>query len=277
MIKYLIQTSSLSDSFLESYCHHFDKLNINPIGFGILPFTTEITGLDDLVIHEEDKLVLFGSTKLVEIIKKATSISELLPQANFSNELLSKFKRGIFHDKARFDQGYCIYQDLPMLNSDAEIYPLREALYQSFPEHMFVKPTDDLKYFNAGVIHAYETLNEYIHKTWHHVNYLDCNVLIASTKHIEIEYRFFVVGGKVISGSSYLEQGKHKQTLVTDKNVLAVAQTYANMYHPNDVAFGMDLAVVDGRYRIVEYNCFNYCGIYKTEYDKVLLSLADIL
>ena len=80
--------------------------------------------------------------------------------------------------------------------------------------------------------------------------------------------------GKIATASIY----KIGNTVLYDDKVDSDAYDYCykmiDLFQLND-AFVMDICMVDGKYKIVECGCINCAGFYKSDLQKLLMTLED--
>lgn len=262
-IKWLVQDTDRMFRIVENDFISLKKLGFEVIPFGTIPFTNLITGLENL--SPEDDYILRCGTKVISLLEN--NMVE-----NVSQELLSKLKKGISHETLYFDQAYYTNLDLPMLNEKPEILDIKDNLYLSFDTDKFVKPTTDMKAFNAGILEAGLPLKNYIENGFHRNNYMDEQVLIGKCIHISGEYRFICIGNEIVGASRYQQNGR----LVTNKDipqdVYDKAIEYSKLYHPADI-FTMDLCETNDGIKIVEYNCWNCSGLYDMDVDNLFTNI----
>lgn len=204
---------------------------------------------------------------MLNILKAAKSISDVIEdptefQIKNSDILLKKLINGLFYDFDAFDQKVCGKLEFPLLNSNADYLPLKDNLDTVFDTDKFIKPTRDLKAFDAGILKAGDTMANYIKNISRQRFYLEEDIVVAPIRTIWNEYRFFVVDGVVVSGSAYRVNTIPKESMEVPDRFFEKAQEYANMYAPHDI-YTLDLAWCDDdSVSIIEYNCFNCSGVY---------------
>lgn len=94
------------------------------------------------------------------------------------------------------------------------------------------------------------------------------------------EFRFFIVDGKVISGTSYATYGGRWITLSQQKSippgVLDLATKVANFQWQPDSCYTVDIGIQrDRKVGIIEFNSFCSAGVYHADMDAVLKAVAD--
>jgi hypothetical protein len=256
---WLVQITSRHDDSIRQEVDALNNLEYAWKDFGVIPFTTEVTGLEE----PHTNFVVRGGTKILSMITDNPDFW---------------MKDGVFYDVDKFDQNQYLSLGLPLLNADAECYNLREFPYLKFDDARFVKPSKDLKAFTAGVLEADQSVQEYIGTQMHQPHALDETVVIASLKDVVDEYRFFVLGDQVIGGSQYRVNKQLRYTALTSSaehvSVQSIASEYARLYQPAEV-FTMDICKTNNSYQIIEYNCFNASGLYASDVEKVFATISD--
>lgn len=276
-----VQSSGLNTG--DSEVRIIDGLQAANIGFtdfGVVPFTNEITGLDDIT----ESGFLHCSTKVLRILTDETVyISEVFPNlhSNDAHRLYDTLKRGIFYDVRKFDQAYYLnVVGRSLLNFDAAVAEAADVLDRSLDHDVFMKPTSDLKLFKGGVVPAGKTLRQFVSESTLDVSFdaevsKGATVLYAPLKEIVSEYRFFIVNGDVITGSQYMDRGTVKYAGFIPADFFRAAHAFARVYEPAK-AFTMDLCKTsDGEISIVEYNCVNCSGLYHANIQALAESLSS--
>ena len=132
---------------------------------------------------------------------------------------------------------------------------------------MFARPCEDLKAFNGQVFEAQalmdwqKSIAEGEKSTRALQLTSDTMVVIAQPKFLYREWRFFVVGGKVITGSQYRDAYGRKDDANVDKDVWDYTQKMVDKWQPGD-CFVLDIAATDAGLKVIEVNCFNGSGVY---------------
>lgn len=291
---WLIEHPGEKNHFVEAELNSLDKLGKNHLVFKMPYFTTWISPLEKICQNENvDNFIMRCGTTALFNIYQTENFSEwfhpeetivhnqaIIEKADF---WLAKIKQSIFYDVNNFDQKNYQNLGLPLLNDDSEFVMLSqpENLQLSFDDFRFIKPTRDLKAFNAGVLNAGETIEQFLNSQTHDGSYEQETLMISSAKNVMDEYRFFVAGDKVIASSQY----RHDKQLeyraldnsVEHQKVLAVAHEYAKLYAPAEI-FVMDIAREDNnRYSIIEYNSFNCAGLYAANHQAVINEVEGYL
>lgn len=92
---------------------------------------------------------------------------------------------------------------------------------------------------------------------------------------IEAEYRCWVVGDKVVEMSQYMDRGQYlKQRIDPSDPLWHSAQLLTEVFMPADCCV-MDVAVVDGVVKFLEFNSIHSSGWYAADINTVLRALVD--
>ena len=281
--KWIIQDVNLTVSQMykkfDALSHMGEKIS----GVGVIKNYDYVSGLEDAIEEDIDtKYILLTGVKVLNLIEKAKTISDVVNfptdwQVENGDRILEELKNGFYYDYGKFDQAYYGTLDLPLLNNKSDYISLNDNLKTSFSVDKFVKPSRDLKAFDAGILKANETVETYLKSKSKQRFYLDEKLVVADVITMCDEYRFFVIDGKVSSGSAYRVNGVVGVSLIVPYDVQEKADEYAKLYQPADV-FTMDLArLKDGSIKIIEYNCFNCSGVYLNDLVKTYSDLKDYI
>jgi hypothetical protein len=148
-------------------------------------------------------------------------------------------------------------------------------------DSFFIRPTEDRKIFAGQIVTQDEFDVWYVNtKNAHRDGYTtltpDTEVIVSEVKNIHSEWRFFVVDGKIVTGSLYKRYGiLYQEPLLHGDAVLPYAQEMVDKWQP-DRAFVIDIALTDDGYKIIEYNCMNSCGFYKCDVGKIVTAIEEM-
>ena len=141
------------------------------------------------------------------------------------------------------------------------------------PIQFFSRPFEDSKMFNGKVFNSIEFINMLglINR-----KYLNEFVIISSIVYdIVSEYRFFIVGGKIITYSQYKMNNIFHANKLVDNRIIEFAESMIKLGIPNN-AFVMDICELrNGDLKVVETNTINSSGFYDIEIDKLVMSIED--
>ena len=180
---------------------------------------------------------------------------------------------GIFFDPDLFR--YVAFQrgwDELMLSRDAVVVDVEAASRQiTRLGKAFVRPDEDSKSFDGGVHDAASF--DAIVGTLRAKDLLPLAVIVAPAVKIEAEWRTFVVDGDVVAASSYRVDGKANIDAYVPPEVIDLAFEAAGRWQP-DTVFCLDVARSEGRYGVIEANCFNASRFYGANAETILAAVS---
>lgn len=216
------------------------------------------------------------------VVKKGqyTESLDIIPYGSTELVKLAMVKKwtGVFRNNNFYGSAWCqnrddmLNNDIVRLYSDEIAYHLKDDPndklffirpdkgYKSFTG-MTASKTDILGFVASGVIGKYDLPT-------------DETMTISSHKHILSETRWFVVNGKVISGSAYRVRGQAVSIPDNSDSNLAEAQRMADVWLPHKTCV-MDLAETDEGTKVIEFNTFNSSGFYSHDISKVVKAVID--
>lgn len=166
-----------------------------------------------------------------------------------------------------------------MLNHDARIQALKDV----HPEEpiLFFRPVDDLKRFSGKVLGRDEFT------AWRdallanpgegHMSSLrgEDLVVVATPKTLYAEYRFQVIDGTVVTGSSYKRGNQPYFTDQIDDSIHRFAQARADSWCPNR-GFCLDIADTPNGLKVVEINAINSSSFYACDIGKFIQAINSL-
>jgi len=167
-----------------------------------------------------------------------------------------------------------------MLNSDAKIGTFDKLIPPSY--EFFIRPVKDSKSFSGQVMNLAEfeewrdkviAVNEF--KDSHMTLRIDDKILVAPLKEIYVEYRFFVIDGKVITQSEYKRGNYIKSNARVDQYVIDFAQKMVELWQPNR-AFDLDIAETNQGLKVLEINAINAAGFYHCDMGKFVHAINSM-
>jgi hypothetical protein len=219
----------------------------------VIPFSHELEPKPEV----ENPIVVMGSTTLVKIAKS-----------------YGWGPGGWFNENFTFEK-WREHWGNHLLNADSKVCRFEDI---NLTECSFIRPVDDLKSFSGMLVYPAE-FAEWQQKICRYDDGTitkDTLVTVAKPKIIRTEFRFFVVKGKVITGSIY----KIGSMVLSDANVDQCfydwAQARVDEWQPDD-AFVIDLANTPNGIKIVEINNLNSAGFYKINVGKLVAAIEELL
>ncbi len=258
-MKYVIQHNLINTDQVEEIRQVVINHNLPHVFVSIIPFTREII-CDELL--DGVNYIQYGSTTL-------------------TMETYRLGWRGQYFNPVRFHADVWNTQRSDMLNSDAMVVPIVQAIDYlrslDTTTDIFIRPAEDLKQFSGQVIQASEAadwLTDAMEcaSSGSYQLALDTAVVVAPPKNIQAEWRWFVVGGRVISGAMYRCRGKLIKEREEDSATIAEAQTFADVWLPSPCCV-MDLALVDNQLKVIEFNTINSSGFYNHDVEAIFVEL----
>ena len=164
-----------------------------------------------------------------------------------------------------------------MLNSDCLIVKLGEIFngflsnYVPFKgnNNYFLRPIDDSKLFCGGIFNKEES-SKLIDTLLNDRNCsIDKEIVVSIPKNIEAEWRLFVIGGDIVTGSRYRINGKLNTSTDIPKEVISFANKVIKKYNPY-FAYTLDIGLYKDEYKVIELGCFNSSGFYLSSTDKII-------
>lgn len=258
-MKFLIQHNSINVKHL----HYIkDAVEKYPHAYvGMIPYSEDITCDEELTGVD---YIPYGSVLLTKLAYE-------------------KYKwRGLYFDYDNFNYKTYIKNRDDMLNSTVmKAHEVAEYMTkQPSDKEFFVRPSLDLKLFSGQVLSAVEWaewLNDAINCESLGTYAIDKDVEMIVSEPVEInaEWRWFIVDGKVISGSTYLMHNQMRVRRERDQDVIDEAQSFADKWLPNKCCV-MDLALVNfDTIKVVEFNAINSSGFYNCDVKKIIDSLYE--
>lgn len=249
---WVIQENLFQEREYEKFLDACDRQGINYQQVKIIPFSHELVP----EITESNPILAFGSTALVRIAQERGWYPGVFYNDNFNFKVWSEA------------------WGTNILNYGAKICAFSQM--ETDLKGFFVRPCEDLKYFNGTVIEQ-ESLNAWKDEVLNRSNYLtkDTEVVISAIKVIYKEFRFFVIAHTLVTGSLY----KLGNKLCLDRNIEPDAYRFASkmieLWQPSR-AFVIDIALTEEGYKIVEVNCINSSGFYAADVSKIVNAMQEI-
>jgi hypothetical protein len=241
---WIIQSNFLDVNQITPLVEALNEFGIPFEDVSVIPFSDEF--VSPLTI-DHTRVIPYGSTKLCKIAEQ-------------------RKWQGLFFDRQAFRVDTWNKHRTDMLNQTPDIMTVERAM-EDFqyvhPDSMwFIRPVEDLKAFNGTLTNAKEIKHWLSSVDSGNFNF-DKNTLVAisNPQEIKMEWRYFIVDRKVITGSVYKRQGLRLVSREENPNVLAEAQRLADGWLPHETC-AMDVALTDKGLYIVEFNCLNSSGFY---------------
>lgn len=271
---YIIQENVFREVHYDRLRETLDRLGLPYTVVRIFPFVDRVVDLlkipnteGNYIVDELPELELdtcegvfpFGAIKLARICvnKNWTPGSQM--NANHDYRVYSQYYRE------------------NLLNWDSEILELTADLNWLPGEKKFIRPTADTKSFTGAVFTQTEwegMLENYLHNYRSKIFNETTTIQVSSPKKIYKEIRFWVVNGKIVTGSQY----RLGDAVIYDERyedeALEFAQSMVDLFQLAE-AFVIDVCLADSGWRVVECGCINAAGFYKSDLQKLIIALED--
>lgn len=235
----------------------------------VFPFVEKVVDLEDIPENNDfnldelpeiepnttEKIFAFGGVKMARLCAQKDWLPGSLLNANHDFEIYSKF-----------------YKE-NLLNYDSEITTAGSSFGWD-TTHKFIRPTKDTKSFTGKVFNQ-EDWRQFIEDNIGNERSIlneNTTIQVSSVKTIYQEIRFWVIGGKVITGSRYKLGNNIEYSEYFDPEALEYAQKMVDIYQLAD-AFVIDICLTDEGWKIVECNCINCAGFYLCNMQKMIMEL----
>jgi len=190
-------------------------------------------------------------------------------------------KNGVFYNANNFTfENYIRQYGELMFNSECNIIKIKDLDSLDSPdlpdnELVFVRPNNDDKSFD-GQIKSFGELKGWLSQLEVNYNNLtpETKIVISKPYNIDVEYRFWIVNGKVIAGSRYREDFRLSKSRNCPDKLVKFAEEASQMYSPHEV-FVMDVCVADNQPYIFECGSFNSAGFYAANVEDIVFEVSD--
>lgn len=255
MITWLVQNNLIKEDVSNGIRDAAMRHKHGYLGLKIIPFSDSIEfGFPPGFSAPEGKMIPYGSTSMIKMIHR------------------SKLdKRGFFFNDDNLRTSKWVKElGTLMLNYDARVMKLSEAIDMKEDTFFFMKPDNDLKDFTGCLVNAGGIKKFYDEVSAGGFTFgTDINVVLSSPKNTGWEWRFFMLGDRIISCSSYKLKEQLNMTKAVSMYVKSFARDVARVWHPDDV-YVMDVCESDDGLKVVEFNCFNASGFYACDVDAIV-------
>jgi len=269
---YLIQENCFREANYDYLVESLQRLGLEYVQVKVLPFVDSFRCMDDPdkeYVTDRKDIFPFGSIKLARIGKD------------------QGWEPGSIITENHDFQVYREHYRENLLNWDSKVVNFTDSWVWD-EEMYFVRPCKDTKAFTGSVFTKAEW-EEFVHRslTNGHLASTDNNTLmsevlrkteiqVSSVKDIQREYRFWVIGGKVVTGSMYRLGGRFHVSDQVDPDAVSFAESMVKLWQLDKRGFILDVCLADGQWKIVECGCLNCAGFYAANLPKVLAALEDL-
>ena len=255
---WVIQENLYNENSYNTLIQTLERMSIPFTIVKIIPFSHEI--IPD--INPDGLVYVSGATTLTSVAK-----SKGWTPGSFLND---NFDFSIWRERFGKEN---------LLNGDAIISKLKDV---NLTETSFMRPIHDTKTFSGMLIEPSEFSD------WQQ-NVLGIEsglatltgetiVLSSPPKHIMQEYRFFVVDGRLVTGSLYNVNGQVRPAISTpdiDPDIWRFAQKMVDTWQPAK-AFAIDIARTEEGLKVIEINNINSTGFYACDVQKYVYAIHSM-
>lgn len=264
---YIVQEDIFREANYGILIESLNRLGLSYDIVRIFPFVNKVVNIKDIpdvfdnvedlpdYIAPDTKVFCFGAIKLARIGQ------------------LHNWYPGSMMNTAHDYSIYSLYYKENLVNYDSEIFTFSSPLVWN-ERYKFIRPTMDTKSFTGAVYTEYDWKDLVKSALLFKTELLNENTIIqvSSVKNIQKEIRFWVIGGKIITGSQYRLGKDVIYDSYYDFEAEIFAQKMVDLYQIAD-CFVIDICLHDDVWKIVECNCLNASGFYLSNVQKMLMEL----
>jgi hypothetical protein len=256
-----IQTNLINDDTVKAVWDSAQRIGCDTREAIVIPFQDELGNEAELeaLDSENNVIIPYGSVKLAKMSERRNWRGNCYVPATF-----------------RADVWNLMRDD--MLNGDCAVMQVKdtEKFFEGVDEdeQWFIRPVQDLKEFNGTVAQVGDI------KSWMNSpksgNFSfgeETGIILAPVKKLYSEERWFIVGGKVVSGAVYRMGGRLVSSQILAEENVAHAQEFADKWLPHPCCV-MDLADTDEGGKVIEFNTINSSGFYGHDISKIVQAMT---
>jgi hypothetical protein len=268
---YIIQENVFREQHYEMLLKSVQRMGLPHTTVRIFPFVDKVVNLEDIDDKEggynvddlpdfspsQSKVFVFGAIKLARIVAKKGWQPGSMMNTNHDYEVYKH------HYKEN------------LLNYDSQILKVSDKIVWQPGETKFIRPTQDTKSFTGSVftqIEWEEAVERNLYNYRSEIFNEETLIQVSSVKEIYKEIRFWVVGGKIITGSQYRIGNQTLYDEYYEEEAKEFAQSMVNIFQLAE-AFVIDVCLTEKGWKVVECGCINCAGFYKSDLQKVIGAL----
>lgn len=273
---WIVQNNLYNEAGYVKFLGALERLEVDYLVVKPIPFTNqfvpadfdsmtqEVDDVEEPYIDPSQKVIVMGATTLSRIAKNRGWTPGTYLNDNFDFE---KWRDGFGKEN--------------LLNGESITARICDPIdVTNMSDHLFVRPVDDSKAFAGVVMSKYDFFDwiqsiSVIEEEEFQPLHKNTKIAIANYKRINSEYRLFVVGGKVVTGSLYKQGNVVRSEELVDADVLWFADGMIQSWEPAD-AFVLDIAKTDDGFKVIEINNINSAGFYAADCQKIVAALEHL-
>jgi len=156
-----------------------------------------------------------------------------------------------------------------LLRNKEKIFNYFNTIKKSKQDGIFIRPSNGYKTF-AGQLLSYDNFEREYNVLLQSYGGVEPNtlVLVSNKQNIIEEYRFTIIDGVIINGSTYFDSenigtfNPHYNKLCKNEEVIEFTNKMVQLYQP-DKAYTIDVCKTNkGEYKLLELNSFNCASMY---------------
>jgi len=266
---YILQENVFRESHYETIRNTLERFKLPFTVVRIFPFTDKIVALEDIPDgpYELDDLPEFIAPAGPVFVFGAVKLARVAAAKNWQpGSMLNEN-----HDFMVYREHY----RENLLNWDSEILQVKDDILWAPGAVYFIRPTIDSKSFTGAVFTEMQwrdkkasCISQENSLTW------DSLIQVCKPKNIQKEIRFWVVDGRIVTGSQYRSGNKTVYDSFFEQEAAWFAQGMVNLYRLAD-AFVIDVCLSDGIWKIVECGCINCAGFYHSDVQRTIMALEE--
>lgn len=253
---WILQNNLFSEREWEQLVATLERFGLPYSVHKVIPFVGELEPIPEL---KAPKAICFGSYSMRHFVKASgctPGVYDLIDQ-DFRSQL-----------SAWGDH---------MLNADSQILAFKDA---RLTEPTFMRPIDDSKYFAGRVfsVEEFEIWQKQVCELGEDYGTSlspDTQVQLCVPKTIYAEYRFWIVGGEIVTSSVYKLGQRVIYSSEVDERICQFVQAMIAIWQPHR-AFVIDVCDTPNGLRIVEINTINSAGFYAGDIQRLVAALETL-
>lgn len=256
-MKWIIQENLYKEEAFLDLIQALDAIKADYQVVKVIPFSHDLLPEPEV----DDNVVVMGATTMIGIAKERDWNPGAFYNDNFDHK---KWVKHLGDNLLNYEAEVCRFQDI-------------NPKYNPF----FIRPCEDRKVFSGQVIDKanfdlWLRATEQASYSGYTTLTPDTMVVVSPLKAIHAEWRFFIVDGKIVTGSLYKRGDRVIHLpLLKDEDSELFAREMIKLWQP-DRAFVMDIALADNGYKVIEYNCLNSSGFYKSNVGKIVEAIESM-
>jgi len=272
---WVVQNNLYNEEGYVNFLNALERLNVDHIVVKPIPFTNQFlpADFDSMTQEVDDVEEPFIDTNQKVIVMGAISLSRIAKNRGWT-------PGSYVNDNFDFETWRDGYGKENILNSESITARICDHINViEMSDYLFVRPVDDSKAFSGTVMSKEDFFNwiqsiSIIEEEEFQPLHKNTKIAIANYKKIKAEYRFFIVGGKLITGSLYKQGNMVRSSDIIDDDVKWFTERMIRSWEPAP-AYVIDIADTEAGFKVIEINNINSAGFYDADCQKIVAALED--